>query len=136
MNDTSIQRSPKEDHERVAKLLNGYAAFIAALLIATIAKSDNYPHAYIIITLLASSLPSLIALLIIDFHVKVNQRRNASMFRGLASFLGFLPSLLGITMLIGHFSFIGGVFFLLLTVFWILAVYHVAVHGFTDGTTT
>ena len=128
--------SLKEDHEHVAKLLNGYTAFVAALLIATIAKSDDYPRAYIVITLLASSLPSMVALLILDFHVRVNQGRKASMFRGLAVFLGFLPSLFGIAMLIGHFSLVGGVLFLVLTLFWLICVFGVAVGatGHPDST--
>jgi hypothetical protein len=44
------------------------------------------------------------------------------MYRGLAVFLGILPSLVGTTMLIGHFSVIAGTLFVFLTVFWILII--------------
>ena len=51
------------------------------------------------------------------------------MFRGLASFLGFLPSLLAVAILIGHFSVVAAVLFLLLIVFWCLMIYTVAYVG-------
>ena len=128
-NNPDVQMSPKEDHDHLAKLFNGYTAFVTALLFATIAKSAEYPRAWVVITLLASSLPSLVAWVRLDYHVCVNQGRKASGFRGLALLLGLLPSLLGITILIGHFSITGGALFLVLTVFWTACVFGVAVAG-------
>jgi hypothetical protein len=96
--------SPREQHERQSKLVGGYTAFVAALLVATFANSKDYSHAWIVISLLAVSLPSLIAYMLLDFVVQVKQMRKRSAFRGVAAGLAFLPSLLGITSLIGHFS--------------------------------
>ena len=105
-------------HERWTRLVGGYTAFIAALLVATFAKSNDYPRSWIVISLLALSLPSLVALMLLDYTVRVVQGRRKSFFRGLAAALGFLPSLAAIAILIGHFSLIAAALFLLLTLFW------------------
>jgi hypothetical protein len=114
--------SVKEQHERRSKLVGGYIAFTAALLVATIAKSNDYPRAWIVISLFALSLPSLVAWSLLDFIILVKQGRRKSMFRGLAGMLGFFPSLAAVAILIGHFSVIAGVLFVLLTIFWGLAI--------------
>jgi len=127
MNNSAIDQ--KEMHERWAKLVGGYTAFVTAVLVTMFAKSNEYPSAKIVISLLALSLPSLVALTLLDFIVRVSQSRKKSMFRGLASFLGFLPSLLAVAILIGHFSVVAAVLFLLLIVFWCLMIYTVAYVG-------
>ena len=81
------------------------------------------------ISLLALSLPSLTALIILDFVVRVRQKRKGSMYRGLAAALGFFPSLSGMMILIGHFSVIAAVLFGLLVAFWALMIYAVAIVG-------
>jgi|SRR5215467_7698800 len=124
--------SAKEEHARNAQLIGGYSAFVAALLIATIAKSESYPRAWIIISLLALSLPSLVALPLIDFIVRVRQARKVSATRAMAANLGFLPSLAAIAMIVGHFSVIAGILFILLCGFWTLTIYRVAVVGHRD----
>jgi hypothetical protein len=53
----------KEIHERGMKLAAGYLAFVAALLVATVAQSNDYPLAWVVISLLVVSLPSLVAVL-------------------------------------------------------------------------
>jgi hypothetical protein len=118
--DPAAERS--EQHERGSKLLGGYTAFVAALLVAAFAKSSDYPRSWIVISLLAVSLPSLVALNLLDFIVRVKQGRQKSASRGLAAALGFLPSLAAISILIGHFSMIAAALFLLLTLFWALAL--------------
>src|SRR5712692_8572833 len=67
---------PKEQHERVSKLFGGYTAFVAALLVATFAKSHDYPRSWIVISLLALSLPSLVAFNLLDFTIRVIQGRR------------------------------------------------------------
>ena len=99
----------KEQHERNAKLLGGLHCLRCAVLVATFAKSDDYPRAWVVISLLALSLPSLVACMLLDFIVRVAQTRKKSAFRGLAFGLGFGPSLLGIAILIGHFSVVASV---------------------------
>ncbi len=124
--------SLKEEHERLSKLMGGYIAFVAVLLVATSTKSNDYSHAWAVISLLAVSLPSLVALMLLDFVVRVKQERKISAFRGLAVALGFLPSLLGIAILIGHFSVVAGVLFVLLTMFWAFIIFAVAILGSRD----
>ena len=118
----SAGESTKEEHERRLNLVAGYTAFVAALLVAVFAKSSDYPRSWIVISLLAASLPSLVARMLLDYIILVRQRRRKSLFRGLAFDLGFVPSLIGIAVLIGHFSKIAAVLFLLLVAFWSLAI--------------
>jgi hypothetical protein len=122
--------SSKEEHERHSKLWGGYAAFVAALLVATMATSNSYPHVWIVISLLALSLPSLVAQMLLDFVIRVTQGRRASYYRGLSLVLGFFPSFIGITIIIGHFSVIGCVLFVLLTIYWFLVIDVVTYYGF------
>jgi predicted permease len=123
--------SPKEHHERVSKLVGGYTAFVAALLVTVFAKGDDHSSLWtvIVISLLALSLPSLVAWTLLDFVIRVRQQRQKSMFRGLAIGLGFYPSLIAIAILIGNFSRIAAVLFGLLVAFWRLAVHTVAIVG-------
>ena len=112
----------KEFHERRARLIGGYTAFVAAILVATFAKSNDYPRSWIVISLLALSLPSLLAWNLLDFIVLVKQGRDKSAFRGVAAALGFFPSVVAMAILIGHFSLIAAALFLLLILFWALAI--------------
>jgi hypothetical protein len=135
MDNSTDSAQLKEEYERRAKLFGGYTAFVAALLVATIvkvadAKGADYPHAYVVIGLLAVSLPSLVAMDFLDFIVRVRQQREKSMYRGLATGLGFGPSLLGIAGLIGHFSVIAGVLFGILVVFWCIVIDVVVFRGY------
>lgn len=114
--------SPDEQHERNSKLFGGYAAFVAALLVSMVAMAKDYPRAWLVIALLAVSLPSLFAHLLLDFTVRKIQRRKNSMYRGLAFAFGMFPSLAAIAILVGHFSIIAAVLFVLLILFWSLAI--------------
>src|SRR5690348_9644418 len=105
-----------------SKWVGAYIGFIVAVLVATLALSANYPRADLVIPLLALSLPSLVAYLLLDFHVIMHQRREVSATRGLAAFLGLVPSLAAIAVLIAHFSVVGAVLFSVLIVFWALAI--------------
>jgi hypothetical protein len=71
---------------------------------------------------LAVSLPSLVAQDLLNYIVGVKQGRTKSMHRGLSAFLGFGPSLLGMAVLLGHFSIVASVLFVVLIVFWSLAI--------------
>ncbi len=124
--------SRKEQHERVSKLFGGYTAFIAALLVTTFAKSNDFARSWIVISLLALSLPSLVALNLLDFRIRLIQGRRKSASRGLAFALGCLPSLAAVSILIGHFSVIAAILFVLLTLFWFLALDIVTYLGAKD----
>ena len=132
MNDASTENplSPSQEHDRILTMVGGYTAFAAAVLVAVLAVSSDLPHARVIISLLAVSLPSLVAYMLLDFKVRVAQKRKGSMFRGLALLLGILPSLAAITMVIGHCSAIAAVLFILLSVFWFLVIDVVTYLGF------
>lgn len=110
----------------MTKLAAAYIAFIAALLVAVISQGSQYAHSWVIIFLLSASLPSLVAFLLLDFIIRVGQLRHKSMFRGLAVALGFLPSLLGVDLIVCHFSVIAAVLFILLIGFWSLVILIVA----------
>ena len=97
---------PPDQHERNTKLIGGYTAFVSALLAVMVSNRNDWPRAWLPISLLALSLPSLVAYMLLDFVVRVVQGRKASAYRGLAILLGFTPSLAGITIVVGHFSWI------------------------------
>jgi hypothetical protein len=133
MNPTSVPPTERSEfYERRTKLLGGYIAFVAALLVATIAKSIDYPRAWLVISLLAISLPSLVAYTFIDYHVLVVQGRPKSAKRGLAALLAFFPSLAAIAILVGHFSVVAAVLFVLLSMYWPLTIFGVALFGTSD----
>jgi hypothetical protein len=120
----------REDiHERGMKLAGGYLAFVAALLVAAVAKSNDYRLAWVVISLLALSLPSLVALILIDFIVPVRQGRPTNAMRGLAFGLGFSPSVAALAVLVGHFSVIAAALFVLLTLYWSLTIFVAAIDG-------
>lgn len=74
----------REIHERGMKLAGAYLTFVAALLVAAVAKSNDYRLAWVVISLLALSLPSLVALILIDFVVPVRQGKPTNAMRALA----------------------------------------------------
>jgi UDP-N-acetylmuramyl pentapeptide phosphotransferase/UDP-N-acetylglucosamine-1-phosphate transferase len=122
----------KEIHERGMKLAGGYLAFVAALLVAAVAKSNDYRLAWVVISLLALSLPSLVALILIDFVVPVRQDKPTNTMRAFAFGLGFSPSLAAIAVLVGHFSVIAAALFVLLTLYWSLTIFAVVIDGTSD----
>ena len=130
--DSESPTERKEINERGMKLAGGYLAFVAALLVATVAKSNEYPLAWVVISLLAVSLPSLVALILIDLFVRVRQGRPTNAMRGLAFGLGFFPSLAAIAVLVAHFSVIAAALFVLLTLYWSLTIFAAAIDGRSD----
>lgn len=119
---SAVERpSLKEQNEHRFRVWAGYTGFVAVVLVAMLTSDASYPHKTLIISLLAVSLPSLAGRLLLDF-VMLRQGRRKSAKRGLAVFLGIAPSFTAITMLVGHFSRIAAVAFVLLTVFWFLVI--------------
>jgi hypothetical protein len=130
MTDSTADRSISlKEHEYLLKMVGGYTAFVAAILVATFTKSETYTRAWIVISLMALSLPSLVAYMLLDRIVRVGQSRKGSMYRGLALVLGFLPSVLGMVVLIGHFSVAAAVLFGLVVAFWAVIIFVVAIVG-------
>ena len=81
---------------------------------------------------LALSLPSLLALILIDLIVPVRQGRPINAMRGLAFGLGLSPSVAAIAVLVGHFSVIAAALFVLLTLYWSLTIFAAAIGGTSD----
>lgn len=114
--------SPKAQFQWRSRCWAGYTGFVAVLLVAMLTNNEAYAHARLVISLLAVSLPSLIAQMLLDFVVSVRQGRRKSAKRGLAATLGLFPSLGAVTMLVGHFSWIAAVIFVLLIFYWFLVI--------------
>jgi hypothetical protein len=133
MSESSEDLPLGEQHDRNAKLVGGYFAFVAALLAVVFAKSNEYPLAWLVISLLAVSLPSLSALVILDFRVRVADERKVNRYLGLAAFLGFSPSIIAIAILVGHFSVVAAILFLLLVGFWCPVILAAAGIGHRDA---
>ena len=121
-------------HERGIKLLSAYITFVIGLLLAVAFKSHNIEYSSLIISLASISLPSLISIIFLDYVVRVRQERKNSVFRGLAFFLGFLPSFSAIALLVASFSWIASISFTLLTIFWLFVLDVVTYIGFKDKT--
>ncbi len=124
--------SEKELNEQQFKLFGGYAAFIAALMILTLTL--NWSLAWIVVLLFSISEPALVAFLILDYKVRVVQKRRKSAYRGLSAFIGLIPSLVGIAMLIGHVSLIAMGLFLLSSTYWFFVIDWVTFSGSGKGT--
>lgn len=121
---------PAEEHRRWMQGNGAYLAFVAALMLAVIAAPKEVSRPEVIVGLIACSLPSLVALLLLDYVVRVKQGRKLSVARGLALGLGYVPSLVAIVMTIWSFSAVAAVTFFLLIPFWFVVFFIVAYLGF------
>jgi len=93
-------------HERVVKMHGAYTAFIAAAVISLISGDGHLRLEGWSICLWTLSLPPLITLLLLDYIVRVCQRRKASGIRGLMTLLGYGLSNLGTAALMFNFSWV------------------------------
>ena len=112
----------------VGKILGAYIAFIIAVLFAVAARADDFNAATVICSLLVVSLPSLVALYLLDPIVDA-QKRAASASRGVAVFLGFTPSLTALVMVISSFSVIAATLFAVLVIAWSVWIFVVRLIG-------
>ncbi|KLD96908.1 hypothetical protein [Aliarcobacter butzleri] len=122
----------KTEHERGSKIINAYIAFVLSLLLAITFENDSIKYSVCIISLITISLPSLIAINFLDYIIRVKQKRKNSIFRGLAAFLGFIPSLIAIILFVASFSIIASIIFTILIIFWIIILDIVTYIGFKD----
>ncbi|MDN5107117.1 hypothetical protein PJV93_08090 [Aliarcobacter butzleri] len=122
----------KTEHERGSKIINAYIAFVLSLLLAITFENDSIKYSVYIISLITISLPSLIAINFLDYIIRVKQKRKNSIFRGLAAFLGFIPSLIAIILFVASFSIIASIIFTILILFWIIILDIVTYIGFKD----
>lgn len=122
----------KTEHERGSKIINAYIAFVLSLLLAITFENDSIKYSVCIISLITISLPSLIAINFLDYIIRVKQKRKNSILRGLAAFLGFIPSLIAIILFVASFSIIASIIFTILIIFWIIILDIVTYIGFKD----
>lgn len=120
-------------HERFTKLVGAYTGFVAAAIISLISgdghiKSENWA-----ICFWALSLPPLVALLLLDFIVRVRQSREKSKIRGCMAFLGYGFSNLGTASLLTHYSWWAAIIFLVLIPLCALFTHEVAGLGRYEG---
>lgn len=125
-------QTPAEVHAVRSKTIGAYTAFVAATLIASITNSVAIGGGKLVICLFSLSLPALVGHLLLDRTVTVIQQRKTSAYRGAALGLGLIPSLAAFTILIGHVSVIGAVFFVLGCVYWFFVVDVVTAAGAHD----
>ncbi|NPT62460.1 hypothetical protein [Paraburkholderia elongata] len=115
-------QTPEELHSLRSRMFGAYTAFVAAALLASITNSGVIGGGRLVVSLLALSLPALVAQLLLDRTVTVIQRRKVSLYRGLARWIGFVPSIAAFTLLVGHVSVVGAVFFALGCFYWFFVV--------------
>lgn len=115
-------QTPEQLYDLRAKMLGAYTAFVGAALLASVTNAVAIGGGHVIVSLLALSLPALVAQLLLDRTVTVIQRRKASGFRGLARFVGIGCSMAAFTLLVGHASVFAGVVFVFGSVVWFAVV--------------
>jgi len=121
-----------DNHKQGISRIGAYIAFIISLLLVITFDSEQIKYSSWIISLMFISLPSLIVVARIDYLVRVQQNRKRSMFRGLATFLGFVPSFIAIILFVASFSIIASIIFTLLTFFWMIVIDFMTYIGFKE----
>lgn len=122
----------EDEHNRKMKLLGTYTAFVSAIFAGILLHGQGTAHIESVVILFSIAIPSLVALMLLDFIVHVNQARIGSATRGLAYAFGFIPSLAGISLVISTYSKMAAVCFISLNIFWLLAIANVLVKGEDD----
>jgi predicted membrane channel-forming protein YqfA (hemolysin III family) len=103
----------EQDHERVSNILGGYTAFIAAALLTMISADRGNGYDVWAISFWFISLPYLCGALLIDFRIKVEQKRKHSKILSYVCMAGLLLSHIGNTAIIASFSWLAAMFLLL-----------------------
>lgn len=127
MNELQDANVADRRHERIFKITAGYLGFVAALLVLVLAAGGDCHPRRLIEVAFALSIPSLAAYLLLDYSVRVAQRRKESAMRGLAMLLGYVPSFIAIVATLCHVSWLAGIVFFCAAVFWFLVVYGVTI---------
>lgn len=116
--------SPGSESDR--QVIAGYTAFIAALLLAILAKGSEHFPWEVVVSLLAVSLPSLVVGVALEPKLSEGAQSGYYTWFGLACVFGFTPSLCGISLLVWHFSAVAGSIFVVLCITWIFVLYRLA----------
>lgn len=132
--DVGARKRAEEDHDKMMRVHGVYTSFIAAAAVAVIAsrgyKSGAEAWAFV---LWIFSLPCLASYMLLDFIVRVSQRRHSSATRGVMLGFGYTLSNIGIGVALMPFSWIASVSYMLLFLTCIALVRHVIDHGRSPG---
>ena len=101
------------DHKRVWTIIGAYTAFIAAACLAAVGANRGSSYDAWAVSLWAISLPYLCGAMLLDYRVRVVQRRQNSKVFGLLIGVGGASSYLGTTAMVASFSWLGALIFLL-----------------------
>jgi hypothetical protein len=114
-----------EQHQRIHSLLIGYAAFLFAFFLGLSSFTEKTANVSVVMGLILISLPSVISLLLIDFIVRVKQRREASAIRGFAFFMAFAPGVFALGIYVWPYAWWASVIFGILIPLWAFLVIEV-----------
>ncbi len=114
-------------HSRLRGAIYSFLGLLIAIMLGVLIKGNEIDGASTILIMLAVSIPSLVAVVFLDFHLRVQQKVKVSLIRGLAFGLGFIPGLLAIAFVIANVSVAAAVIFVVLTVIWLGIVSLVAI---------
>ena len=132
--DTNSGDRAEDEHDKMMRIHGVYTSFIAAAAVAVIAsrgyKGGAEAWAFV---LWIFSLPCLASYMLLDFIVRVSQRRRLSATRGVMLALGYSLSNIGIGVALMPFSWIASVAYMLWFLVCIALVRHVIDHGRRPG---
>ena len=115
-----------DQHHRIHTIIVGYTAFVFAFLLGLASFADKTGNVSIVMGLLLISLPALISFTLMDFIVRVKQKREGSAFRGMAWFTGFGPSLVALGLFVWPYAPWASIAFGVSIPFWGFAITEVA----------
>lgn len=118
--------SPTVEHERILKIFGAYTGFIAAAILAIVTSGSRSPAFDWALSLWVFSLPPLLSYQLLDYHVRVRQKRSKSAIRGVMLGVGIGLSNLGVFALLTSYSWIAAALYLLALPIWPLFVREVA----------
>ena len=118
--------TPTQEHERMLKIFGAYTGFIAAGVMALVDSRAHSPSITSAMCLWIFSLPPLVSYLLLDYHVRVRQKRKKSATRGIMLATGFGLSNFGIVALLTAYSWVAAAIYFLLLFGWPLLIREVA----------
>ena len=101
------------DHQRAQKLFGAYTAFIAAACLTVISSSNESSYYAWAISFWIISLPFLTGGILLDYRIRVVQKRENSRVYGLFFGVGGISSHIGTSIMTAYFSWLAALIFAL-----------------------